>query len=392
MLKRWKEWLPALKAHCLLSAGIAAVLAFALLIVPAYVFHWDWTGFPAGTSKIEVISPSPGLYTATIAQSGKSLWDWLGLLGTLAIPVVVGIGAAWYTAQQAKASDRENTDNQRESALQAYIDKMSELLLDQHLRESQSVWDKAEGKPAAHDATEVRNIARVRTLTVLRRLDGDRKAVVLQFLHESKLIDKDTPIIDLNGADLSHANLSKLNLRNANLSNIDLSSTNLSETELYGADLSNSILRNMDLRTTGLSGADLSGTDLSSVDLGGSYLSETNLINAKLIGADMRGVYLTTGLLGKDPSPAALMNGADLTDANLNGANMAGVNLNAATLERTSLQRANLTGANLMAAHLIKTDMTDAILENADLSYIIYRDAIMPDKTLKTELPFGLEP
>src|SRR5260221_11928300 len=68
---------------------------------------------------------------------GKTLWDWLGLLAALAIPVVVGFGAAWFTAQQGKVSDRENTDNQRQVALQAYIDKMSELLLEKQLRRSQ---------------------------------------------------------------------------------------------------------------------------------------------------------------------------------------------------------------------------------------------------------------
>jgi len=37
-------------------------------------------------------------------------------------PIVVGLGAAWYTAQQGKVSDRENKDNQRETALNATFD------------------------------------------------------------------------------------------------------------------------------------------------------------------------------------------------------------------------------------------------------------------------------
>src|SRR5204863_8728303 len=109
-------------------------------------------------------------------QPGKGVWDWLQLLAVLAIPAVVGLGAAWYTAQQGKVSDRENTDNQRETALQTYIGKMSELLLREKLRDS-----------AEED--EVRNVARVRTLTVLLRLDANRKSNVLQFLYESGLIN-----------------------------------------------------------------------------------------------------------------------------------------------------------------------------------------------------------
>ncbi len=71
---------------------------------------------------------------------------------------------------------------------------MSELLLHENLRGS------------AEDA-EVRKIARVHTLTVLPRLDKVRKRSVLLFLHESELIDKDKPIVNLNGADLSEADL-----------------------------------------------------------------------------------------------------------------------------------------------------------------------------------------
>src|SRR5260370_19854467 len=61
--------------------------------------------------------------------TGKTLWDWLGLLASLAIPVVVAFGTLWFTTQQGKVSDAANkrqhetelqiaTDNQREAALQ----------------------------------------------------------------------------------------------------------------------------------------------------------------------------------------------------------------------------------------------------------------------------------
>src|SRR5206468_11206746 len=99
--------------------------------------------------------------------AGKTLWDWLQLISVLAIPVVVGFGAVWFTTRQGKVADAENKDNQRENALQAYVDKMSELLLHEKLRDS-----------AEED--EVRKIARVRTLTVLRRLDAERRGNILQ--------------------------------------------------------------------------------------------------------------------------------------------------------------------------------------------------------------------
>src|SRR2546421_3856311 len=135
------------------------VIALLVLIILGYIFNWGWTGLGP------YIPPTKD----SNFQRGKTLWDWLNLLGVLAIPAVVGLGAAWYTTQQGKVSDRENTDNQHETALQAYIDKMSELLLDKQLWKSQP-------------EDEVRKIARVRTLTVLPRLDSERKKSVLQFL------------------------------------------------------------------------------------------------------------------------------------------------------------------------------------------------------------------
>src|SRR5204863_8798191 len=117
-------------------------------------------------------------------------------------PIVVGLGAAWYTVQQGKVSNRENTDNQRETALQIYIDKMSELLLSGNLRKSR-------------EDDEVRDIARTRTLTVLRGLDAERKGSVIQFLNEVSLIKMEKPIVTLSGANLVWANLSEANLSGA---------------------------------------------------------------------------------------------------------------------------------------------------------------------------------
>src|SRR6266480_3346386 len=140
--------------HHRYTTGVVVLLMFILFIFLAYKFGWDWTGFNSGTNQITITSTSKVNYTATVPQSSKSLWDWLQLLAVLAIPVVVGIGAAWYTAQQGKVSDRENTDNQRETSLQKYIDSMAELLLKEHLGELTP-----EGK-LKQEYSEVRKIAR----------------------------------------------------------------------------------------------------------------------------------------------------------------------------------------------------------------------------------------
>ena len=111
----------------------------------------------------------------------------------LFIPAVLAIGALlfnWATrratdnaAKQRETIERElSKDRMREDALQTYLDRMTELLLNEDLRNS---------KPE----DECQAVARARTLTTLRGLDGDRKGLLLSFLYESKLLDSPNPII-----------------------------------------------------------------------------------------------------------------------------------------------------------------------------------------------------
>jgi hypothetical protein len=143
---------------------------------------------------------------------GKTLWDWLQLLIIPAMLAVVGYA---FNHTSSRNAQRTATDNQREAALESWINTMSDLLLKVHLGELKL----DEG---------VREIARVHALTVLRRLDGTRKGSVIQYLSETGRLDKDKRIfIDLSNADLSGANLSGLDLSEINLSDSDLSGANL---------------------------------------------------------------------------------------------------------------------------------------------------------------------
>jgi uncharacterized protein YjbI with pentapeptide repeats len=144
---------------------------------------------------------------------------------------------------------------------------MSELLLEKKLRDS-----------AEED--EVRKIARVRTLTVLRGLDPIRKASVIQFLYESSLIGKDKCIIGLLGADLSGADLIDADLSGANLNRADLSLAKLGRVNLRRAKLIDADLREADLSLADLSGATFSGTNLSGADLNLATFIEADLKGA----------------------------------------------------------------------------------------------------------------
>src|SRR3712207_4308253 len=144
----------------------------------------------------------------------KTVWDFLQLL---IVPLMLAAIGFWFTAQQdarqqaiedQRAQQAQKIENQRaeaeralaeqraqDEALQAYLDQMSTLLLKQDLR-------------ASDEDSEVRTLARARTLTVLERLDPSRKPTVMQFLVEAELVqrvEERAPIIDLSRAALTDA-------------------------------------------------------------------------------------------------------------------------------------------------------------------------------------------
>jgi Pentapeptide repeats (8 copies) len=207
--------------------GAACVGTVAFLITGA-IFRWPWAGF------------------------NKPLYDWMQLL---IIPVVLALIAVWFNridkknelAIAQKRADDEHAlaiDNQQEAALQGYLDRMQDLLLHEKLRES---------KPG----DEVRNVARVRTLTMFFQLNTRRTNYLLSFLRESGLVSKDASqsIITFNKADLRHADLHQ-----AALYELDLSGADLSEADLSGANLSGAPISGANLSGANLSGAELKGT------------------------------------------------------------------------------------------------------------------------------------
>jgi uncharacterized protein YjbI with pentapeptide repeats len=329
MKAKFKDWWQKIKQYPIVTVVIIGALvigvALIVVIILGYQFSWAWTG---------VGSYSPPSKNG-VFQREKTLWDWLQLLGTLAVPVVVGFGTVWFTTQLGKVSEGENKDNQHEAALQAYIDKISELLLHEHL---------SEPKP---EYKEVRKIARVQTLTVLPRLDGKRKGSVLRFLYESGLI-ADKRIIELKGANLRETDLTKFNLTGANLAHADLTGANLSGAMLESAVLTGANLSGAVLESAYIAGVNLTKANLEKANLKRAYITYTDLIAANLAQADLTGANLEKDI--------------DLTGAILTGAILTGVDLTEAELDNATLDGANLKGATYTEEQLAKaTSIKDVI-------------------------------
>src|ERR671912_611848 len=258
-------------------------------------------------------------------QTKKSRWgfrgmtvrDWLPIVGALLVPVVIALGIWAITWQldklenQRAEAERELAEQQaQDEALQAYLDQMSQLILDRKLLEVD------QGDPVHEQGDPVHTLAQARTSTAILRLDAQHNESVTHFLIHSGLAvrSKDSARV-LRGSTLSHAKLSGAHLPDADLGDADLS----------GADLSNALLDNADLV---------------------AHLTNADLSDASLIGADLR-------------------------DANLFGADLRDANLISADLSRADLSEANLIGANLENANLSGAEgITNAELEQQAVSLV----------------------
>ncbi len=344
-------------------AGIAIAVVVGLLLLirltlAVYPEPEKWTGL----GEIEYDKPA-----GKEVEPAKTLWDWLDLL---IVPLVLVIGGLLFSRAQRQAEResrklRDETehelalDRQRENALQMYLDKMTELLLEKDLRTTKK--------------EQVRDVARSRTLTVLRGLDGGRKGSLLQFLMESGLIYEENAIVDLTRADLSGADLSGARLREAYLIEADLIGADLTGADLIRADLSEARLIEADL-----TGAVLSKARLSEADLIEARLSEADLTGADLIEADLTGADLIE----------ADLRGADLRGARLRGADLREAYLSGAYLSGTDLRGVDLSGAYLRGAVLSRADLTDAKVEPDQLAQTrSLEGATMPDGTKYEERP-----
>lgn len=283
------------------------IITSLLFISITFGYQHKWTGF--GDFMIETL-PNQSF------RAGKTLWDWLELL---IIPLALVFGGFLLNRTEKRheirlsteraESDRKIAENRnQEIALSEYFDRMSELLLNINLKNS-------------NFPSEPRNVARARTLTILRRLNGERKAIVLNFLSESELIlkgnDKSFPIVNLIKADLSEIYLSV-----SYLDNIFLEGVNLNNSNIFGTSFKGAIL----------TGCDFVGSKIELADFQGAYLEHSRFNKANLDCVDF--------------SDACLFN---------------------VCFFRSSLQYTNFTSAELEGADFQHSRIENSIFEGAKM-------------------------
>jgi uncharacterized protein YjbI with pentapeptide repeats len=292
MKPTWKNLLLAARKVIGLGA-LSLIIVFAIL----ELYTQPWTGF--------------GDYTTPAGNfvRGKTLWDWMELL---IIPVFLGAGAIAVNRserelERQRTEDRSKlereiaTDRQQEAALQAYLDRMAELLVEKKLRTSKN--------------KEVRDVARIRTLTMLRGLDAVRKGFVVAFLYEAHLISAEKTIIFLANADLSSADLRGILLIGANLLGTDLTSADLTGSNLSSGWLMYATLHNANLSDIYLKGSKLEYSNLRNANLSHSKLTGANLTAADLTDANLTDADLTDAIVTSEQlATAKSLKGATMPD------------------------------------------------------------------------------
>ena len=290
---------------------------------------------PQTAQRDEKSGKRPPLRSRLWARTGfgdKTLWD---LLQLLIVPLALAAIGFWFAAQQearqhqiedrrAQVEREIEAERAEQVTLQAYLDQMGTLLLDRNLR-------------AAEENSDVRRVARARTLVVLDALGPTRQEWVLRFLHEAQLIrptpPNEQPVIPLKYASLENVELPhRILLRGANLQQADLSGSDLTDIDFRGTYLAGAHLEKVNLERAELQGADLSGAFLSGADLSGADLADVDLSNAE-------GLWEEGTPLWK--------RGAGLNDANLSNVNLSGADLSNANLSRANLKGANVTEEQL---------------------------------------------
>src|ERR687898_2029624 len=146
--RRLRPWRPTRKqvlwALGTLAALVTIALLVALLVANLDAVKWGdlsrerieqvvlFIGIAVALTTLFVLLAIGGASLGWTGFADKTLWEWLQLLGALAIPLVLAIAGFWFTSQQearqgkieglrAKSEKKIEEQRAQDAALQAYL-------------------------------------------------------------------------------------------------------------------------------------------------------------------------------------------------------------------------------------------------------------------------------
>ncbi|MGK7878481.1 MAG: pentapeptide repeat-containing protein [Crocosphaera sp.] len=199
-------------------------------------------------------------------------FDWIIIHYNLTTPIALILVALLVTKKNSDKQLAINQQNNQEEILEKYLESIGELLLNDDDQDNRAM-----------------NIARFKTLTVLRRLtfkpERD-KAIILKFLYDTELIkiqdyNCKTSKLELAFCDFQKANLIAANLEGANLNRVDFEGASLVAANLIAANFEGGSLKGANLLAANLNRANLKRVILEGTNLEEAYLYQTNELNIK---------------------------------------------------------------------------------------------------------------
>ena len=249
-----------------------------------------------------------------------SVYEWLTLVSSLFVPLVVGILTVVLPLQQQNLSNRQNENSkmiainnriqdvellheqQKQIILNTFEHDLSELLLRyKSVGEDQSESDDGDDDgdlSTGHHNERLSSIVRTKALHAMRQLDPARKLLAVQLLIDSGV----QKLINISHADLSslvfppgsrydHLQLVNVIARNLTLERMHLYQSNFSYSILdgssfYASNCSSADFSFASLQRTNWSETDVSGAMFNSTNLSGATITEQQLATVgSLLGA-----------------------------------------------------------------------------------------------------------
>src|SRR5260370_42715701 len=96
MTVRLRSWWQKIQQHWV-AIGVGAIVLILLIALIIIGSLFNWTGF-----------------------KGKTLWDWLQLIGILAIPVVAVVLGVWFTEEQHKRENKQRKKAEENTLLREF--------------------------------------------------------------------------------------------------------------------------------------------------------------------------------------------------------------------------------------------------------------------------------
>ncbi|CAF0987918.1 unnamed protein product [Adineta steineri] len=270
----------------------------------------------------------------------------LKFISSLLLPLVLGVFTSTIAIQQQKLARQQRNEDRSASQLhlsqQKTLDteRYSNEIFDTYIREMAILLKENNGSLTDNDVTTI--VARVKTLNIFRKLDSQRNARIIRFLHEAKQL----PVSETRRAvNFSTTNLNDSEVRCAS----NLSTANLNDSETRSA---------LDLST-----AKLNAIDFRELAVYEKYLLSVKFRNTSMFGTDFR---------------EAITNKADFASVDLSNSTFISADIQGASFIGSDLNNVNFSDANLYKVDLTNAKITEKQLQSA----ISIHDAILPNGTL----------